>query len=68
MILSDNSIKEKLKKGDIYIEPFSQKNLQPASYDLHLDKNILEFKNPYCIKTLSNKYFGDMQVKESQMF
>ncbi len=45
MILSDNSIKDKLKKGEIAIEPFSLKNLQPASYDLYLDKNILEFKN-----------------------
>ena len=45
MILSDKSIKEKLQKGQISIDPFSSKNLQPASYDLHLDKNILEFKN-----------------------
>ncbi len=45
MILSDKSIKEKLKKGEISIEPFTLSNLQPASYDLHLDKNILEFKD-----------------------
>ncbi len=44
MILSDNSIKDKLQKGSISIEPFSLSNLQPASYDLHLDKTILEFK------------------------
>ncbi len=45
MILSDISIKEKLKRGEIHIEPFCTENLQPASYDLHLDKNILEFKD-----------------------
>lgn len=43
MILSDRSIKEKIKTGEIYIEPFSQDNIQPASYDLHLDSSILVF-------------------------
>ena len=43
MILSDRSIKEKLKSGEISIEPFDQEFLQPASYDLHLDTNILFF-------------------------
>lgn len=43
MILSDKSIKEKLKNGEISIEPFSDEFVQPASYDLHLDKNILVF-------------------------
>ncbi len=43
MILSDRSIKEKLRTGEISIEPFSQEFVQPASYDLHLDTNILIF-------------------------
>lgn len=43
MILSDKSIKEKLKKGCIAIEPFKEEFLQPASYDLHLDKYFLVF-------------------------
>jgi len=43
MILSDKSIKEKLKAGEISISPFSQDSLQPASYDLHLDNNIMYF-------------------------
>jgi len=43
MILSDKSIKKKLKTGEISISPFSQDSLQPASYDLHLDKNIMYF-------------------------
>ena len=45
MILSDRSIKEKIKTGEISIEPFADKYIQPASYDLHLDKNILIFDN-----------------------
>lgn len=43
MILSDKTIKEKLKTGDITIEPFDEKYLQPASYDLHLDSHFLVF-------------------------
>ena len=43
MILSDKSIKEKIKTGEISISPFSQDSLQPASYDLHLDSNIMYF-------------------------
>jgi len=43
MILSDKSIKEKINTGEISISPFSQDSLQPASYDLHLDKNIMYF-------------------------
>ncbi len=43
MILSDKSIKDKIHSGEISIEPFSEQFVQPASYDLHLDKNILVF-------------------------
>jgi len=43
MILSDRGIKEKLQNGEISIEPFSEEFVQPASYDLHLDTNILIF-------------------------
>jgi len=43
MILSDKSIKDRLRSGEISIEPFSEEFVQPASYDLHLDKNILVF-------------------------
>jgi len=43
MILADKSIKEKIQSGEISIEPFSEEFVQPASYDLHLDKNILVF-------------------------
>jgi len=43
MILSDKSIKEKINTGEISISPFSQDSLQPASYDLLLDSNIMYF-------------------------
>jgi dCTP deaminase len=43
MVLSDVAIKRALKKGQITLDPFDEKNLQPASYDLHLDKNLLLF-------------------------
>jgi dCTP deaminase len=43
MILSDRSIKKKLESGEISIEPFSEEFVQPASYDLHLDRSVLVF-------------------------
>jgi len=43
MILSDKTIKERIKSGEIVIDPFSEELLQPASYDLHLDKYFLVF-------------------------
>jgi len=51
MILSDKNIKEALARGDITIDPFDEKYLQPASVDLHLDKHFLVFdtKSNYVI-------------------
>lgn len=51
MILSDKDIKKALKRGDISINPFSEKYVQPASIDLHLDKHFLIYdtKNHYVI-------------------
>lgn len=51
MILSDKNIKEALARGDIIIDPFDEKYLQPASVDLHLDKYFLIFdtKSNYVI-------------------
>ena len=43
MILSDRDILQEMKKGEIRVSPFSRKNLQPASVDLHLDKEFLLF-------------------------
>ncbi len=43
MILSDKDIKDAMKRGDIFVDPFDEKFLQPASVDLHLDKHFLVF-------------------------
>ena len=45
MILSDRDIKQAIEKRDIVISPFSEKFLQPASVDLHLDKHFLIFND-----------------------
>ncbi len=43
MILSDRDIKAAIKNGDIIVDPYDEKNLQPASIDLHLDRHFLIF-------------------------
>ena len=45
MVLSDRTIKEELEKGHIVISPLDPNDIQPASVDLHLDRNILVFAN-----------------------
>ena len=45
MTLSDRTIKEEIKKGNIIIDPFSPNDVQPASVDLHLTNKILIFNN-----------------------
>ena len=45
MTLSDRTIKEEIKKGNIIIDPFSPNDVQPASVDLHLTNKILVFNN-----------------------
>mgnify|MGYP001111606941 CR=1 FL=1 len=41
MILSDISIKELIKKGELRIEPFEEKNIQSSSVDLRLGEDVL---------------------------
>ena len=41
MILSDIDITKAVKRGDITIEPFDKKRLQPASYDLLLGNKFI---------------------------
>lgn len=43
MFLSDRTIKAYVKKHLIEIDPFNEGQLQPASYDLTLDRNFLKF-------------------------
>ena len=44
MVLSDRTIKEELASGRIIIDPLDPSDIQPASVDLHLDRNLLKFK------------------------
>lgn len=41
MLLSDSEIREAMEEGRITIEPFSERNLERASYDLRIGKWIL---------------------------
>jgi dCTP deaminase len=57
MVLSDRTIKEEIAKGRILIEPLDPSCIQPASVDVHLDKNLLVFKtrgNPFYIDVKQN--------------
>jgi dCTP deaminase len=72
MILSDKSIKEKIKTGEIAISPFSENSLQPASYDLHLDENIMYFNtdgnNIIDVKKPVDELMIKTQIDESNGF
>ncbi len=43
MILSDRDIRLAIAEGNISIDPFHERYIQPASIDLHLDKEFLIF-------------------------
>ena len=45
MVLSDRTIRTELDKGRIIIEPLGEGCIQPASVDVHLDRQILVFQN-----------------------
>ena len=39
-VLSDKTILECIKRGDIVITPLDEDDVQPASVDLHFDQKI----------------------------
>ena len=45
MVLSDHTIKEELASGRIIVEPLGEGCIQPASVDVHLDNQLLVFRN-----------------------
>ena len=45
MVLSDKSIKQQLEQGRVAVYPLDPQDIQPASIDLHLDRQILIFTN-----------------------
>ncbi|NPB07058.1 MAG: dCTP deaminase [Aquificae bacterium] len=44
MILSDGSIKELIKKGELVVEPFDERQVQCSSLDLRLGDEVLVFE------------------------
>jgi dCTP deaminase len=63
VVLSDRTIREEMAKGNIVIRPLGDGCVQPASVDLHLDRNILVFKNnrvPYIDVRATNDRLTDM--------
>ena len=66
MVLSDNDIKQAMDSEDIYIDPFDEENLQPASYDLHLDKHFLVF-NKIQHHVIDPKESMDGKMKEVEI-
>jgi dCTP deaminase len=45
MILSDGDIRRELADGRIVIEPFDERDVQPSSIDLHVDRRFRVFAN-----------------------
>lgn len=63
MVLSDRTIREELAKGRVVIDPLEEGCIQPASVDLHLDRNLLVFRNnkiPYIDVRASSERLTDM--------
>jgi dCTP deaminase len=67
MILSDGDIRRRLEKGDLVVEPLDDPELQiqPASLDMRLGREFLEFKNTNlsCIHPSSNPEVADYVTK-----
>ena len=72
MILSDKTIKAKIKSQEIVIDPFSEEFLQPASYDLHLDKFFLLFNKESVgivdVKDKPENLMKEIEVNEKEGF
>ena len=47
MILSDRTIKERMRDGDLIVDPLGPNAVQPASVDVRLDAEILVFRNSW---------------------
>ena len=44
-VLSDRDLRAELDAGEIGVEPFDDRDMQPASIDLHLDRAFRVFRN-----------------------
>lgn len=72
MILSDRDIKQSVADGRITIQPYDEKCVQPASYDLHLDKDFLVFNrggHAYIdVKKPVDDYMKKVTITEEEPF
>lgn len=76
MILSDRDLKERLKKGDIIVDPLIDPELQiqPASIDLRLDETFVVYSLPDqpCIDprdaSTVDKYTHRVKIEEGKAF
>lgn len=41
----ENDIKKRIKTGEIVIEPYNEENINPNSYNLSLDKELIVYEN-----------------------
>src|SRR5437016_6488685 len=66
MILNDRQIVEAYKKGDILIEPFSEEQVQAATYDLRVGEQGASTSSKKVVNIRENGYFllnpGDFAV------
>lgn len=56
-ILSDKSIKEKIRKGEIIVNPLNEVDVQPSSIDLHLSEDLKTI-NGESIKILEDEPYN----------
>lgn len=72
MILSDRDIKKERKAGEIVIKPYREECVQPASYDVHLDRFFLVFNinQNFVIdpKNISMDLMQKVEIKKDEPF
>ncbi len=72
MILSDRDIKKERKAGEIVIKPYREECVQPASYDVHLDRFFLVFNinQNFVIdpKNISTDLMKKVEIKKDEPF
>lgn len=65
MILSDKDIIAAVKSRDITIRPFRRSNVQPASVDLHLDREFMVFDTNKHFVIDTKKPAQDLMIKKT---
>ncbi len=72
MILSDRDIVKEIKSKNLTLKPFDQKNVQPASVDLHLDKDFLVFDTVHNfvidVKKRAENLMNKVTISENEAF